>query len=304
MTSIQTQSTFPVEINHIAVGIDGYPEGRDAAALAAGLSRATGADVLLVAILSDPLVVPAAGLGWKALHKQAETTLAEVRNTLVPGARAVIETDVSVARGLERVVGREHCDILVVGSSRHGVDGSVRIVKRARQLIGAAGCVLAVAPRGLVEDGELKITRIGVGYDAGPESEAALSLAGSIARAAGAELNIRAVIDGRIPTFGLAGARGESVVAEWEELIKADVELLRLKTVEAAKRVGADARVEALSARPAHALLELGADVDLLVIGSRRWGAVARLLLGSTGEVLMHDAACPVIVVPRAHSGP
>ena len=62
--------------------------------------------------------------------------------------------------------------------------------------------------------------------------------------------------------------------------------------------------MEALSARPAHALLELGADVDLLVIGSRRWGAVARLLLGSTGEVLMHDAACPVIVVPRAHSGP
>jgi nucleotide-binding universal stress UspA family protein len=62
--------------------------------------------------------------------------------------------------------------------------------------------------------------------------------------------------------------------------------------------------VEALSERPADALLELGADVDLLVIGSRRWGPVARLLLGSTGEVLMRDAECPIVVVPRSHSGP
>jgi nucleotide-binding universal stress UspA family protein len=304
MSGIEAQSEFPVEVHRIAVGIDGYPEGRDAAALAAGLARGTGADVLLVAILGDPLVVPTAGPGWTALHHQAETTLVEVRDTLVPNARIVIETDVSVARGLERVVGRERCDILVVGSSRRGVDGSVRIGKRARQLIGDAGCALAVAPRGLVEDGELNITRIGVGYDAGPESEAALSLAGSIARASGAELWIRAVVDDRIPTFGLAGAGGERIVAEWKELIKADVELLRLNVVDAAKRIGADARVEALSERPADALLELGADVDLLVIGSRRWGPVARLLLGSTGEVLMRDAECPIVVVPRSHSGP
>jgi nucleotide-binding universal stress UspA family protein len=36
------------------------------------------------------------------------------------------------------------------------------------------------------------------------------------------------------------------------------------------------------------------------VIGSRRWGAAARLLLGSIGEALMHSARCPVMVVPRA----
>jgi nucleotide-binding universal stress UspA family protein len=56
-----------------------------------------------------------------------------------------------------------------------------------------------------------------------------------------------------------------------------------------------------LRGRPADRLLELCADVDLLVIGSRRWGAVARLMLGSTGEALMHDASCPVLVVPRPH---
>ncbi len=301
----QTQSTSrPAKVSRIAVGVDGYPEGSDAAALGAGLARATGADVVLVAVLSDPLVLPPAGLGWKDLHKQAEKTLAEIRDTLVPDARVVIETDVAVARALERVVAREHCDLLVVGSSRRALDGRVRIGNRTRALIGGAGCALAVAPRGLHHDGELRLHRIGVGYDGGPEAGAGMSFAGSIARAGGAELSIRAVVDDRIPTFGLAGPRGARVIAEWEELVRADVERLRVQTVDAAKRVGADARVEAQSGRPAQALRELCDDVDLLVIGSRRWGAVARLLLGSTGEALVHDAACPILIVPRMHDSP
>jgi nucleotide-binding universal stress UspA family protein len=51
--------------------------------------------------------------------------------------------------------------------------------------------------------------------------------------------------------------------------------------------------------RPADALLPFSEQVDLIVIGSRRWGPVARLLLGSTGEALAHDAACALLVVPR-----
>ena len=54
-------------------------------------------------------------------------------------------------------------------------------------------------------------------------------------------------------------------------------------------------------------LAELGEEVDLLVIGSRRRER-RRVLLGSTGEALMHDARCPIMVVPhpqtenRSHS--
>jgi nucleotide-binding universal stress UspA family protein len=49
--------------------------------------------------------------------------------------------------------------------------------------------------------------------------------------------------------------------------------------------------------RPADALLRLAGEVGLVVIGSRRWGPVARMLLGSTGEALRPDATCPVLVV-------
>jgi hypothetical protein len=47
----------------IAVGVDGYPEGRDAAVLGATIARATGAELMLVAIHPDPLVVVPRELG-------------------------------------------------------------------------------------------------------------------------------------------------------------------------------------------------------------------------------------------------
>ena len=38
---------------------------------------------------------------------------------------------------------------------------------------------------------------------------------------------------------------------------------------------------------------------DLLVLGSRRWGPVRRLALGSTSERVIRHTACPVLVPPR-----
>jgi nucleotide-binding universal stress UspA family protein len=67
----------------------------------------------------------------------------------------------------------------------------------------------------------------------------------------------------------------------------------------AARATEASASFDVCTGRPADALLALSEEVDLLVVGSRRWGPTARLLLGSTGEALMHDAACPVVAVPR-----
>ena len=42
---------------------------------------------------------------------------------------------------------------------------------------------------------------------------------------------------------------------------------------------------------------ELG--VDLMIIGSRGYGPLGAVFLGSVSEHLMRRAACPVIVVPR-----
>jgi len=172
----------------IAVGIDGYAEGRDAAVLGATLARATGAELMLVAVHPDPLVVLPPELGWTGMHKQAEALLRETRDAIAPHARIDVETDWSVPRALERVAARAHRDLLVVGSSRRGAAGHVRIGSRTRQLLCHCTRAPAVAPRGLSERPVRQLGRIGVGYDGDPESQAALSLAGAIALAADAKL--------------------------------------------------------------------------------------------------------------------
>jgi nucleotide-binding universal stress UspA family protein len=282
----------------IAVGVDGYPEGADAAALAAMIARATGAELLLVAVHPDPLIVLPAAVGWSAMRNDAERLLRETRDSIAPGARMVVETDWSVPRALERVVDRDHCDLLIVGSSRAGARGRVRIGTRARQLLSECTASLAVAPRGLREGSTRRLERIGLGYDGGPQSKAALTVAASIAIAARARLSVRAVVDDRLPTFGWFESSRQRVFAMWESVIEPEVESLADDARRAVAATHADAEVEVLRGGPADALRELCEHVDLLVLGSRRWGVLARVLLGSTGEALMHDASCPVLVVP------
>lgn len=51
---------------------------------------------------------------------------------------------------------------------------------------------------------------------------------------------------------------------------------------------------------PDHVLPRLGEDAELMVLGSRGRGGFASLLLGSNGIACASQAACPVVVVPRA----
>jgi nucleotide-binding universal stress UspA family protein len=103
----------------------------------------------------------------------------------------------------------------------------------------------------------------------------------------------------RLPGVGWPGFGRDQPMSMWWELTEPMVESLRGRAQAAADATGADIAVEVSRGRPADALMELAGQADLLVIGSRRWGAATRVLVGSTGEALLHDAGCPVLVVPR-----
>jgi nucleotide-binding universal stress UspA family protein len=283
----------------IAVGINGYPEGRDAAVLANLIAGVTGAELLLVAVHPDPLLVVPTELGWTAMREQSLAMLRETRDSLAPRARTVVETDWSVPRALQRVLEREHRDLLVVGSSGGGPDGVVDAGPRARQLLDSSPCPLAVAPRGLRDRTQLRLLQIGVGFDGSAESDAALALAGSLAEQAGATLLVRGVIDDRLPMLGGSSPTREEVRAMWSELAEPEVVALRERAQHATDERSAAADVDVGRGSPVEALIEVSDIVDLFVIGSRRWGTAARVLLGSTGEALMHSARCPILVVPR-----
>jgi nucleotide-binding universal stress UspA family protein len=69
----------------------------------------------------------------------------------------------------------------------------------------------------------------------------------------------------------------------------------------ALRALGAGLGTEAvvLEGDPVECLTEASADLDLLVVGSRRYGPVRSALLGGVSGPLTERAQCPVLVVPR-----
>lgn len=303
---MNVQTTTPktvtaVSLTRLAAAVDPCPEGQDAAVLGETLREALGADLMLVTIEPDlPVVVP--GLERDTLRRQAETMLRGTRDAHAPGARLAVDRDLSIARGLKRLIRTHHRDLLVVGSSRHGPVGQVSLGASTRQLLDDLHGSLAIAPRGLHDQGKLRLRRIAVGYDGGDESCAALATGAAIAAASGADLTVCSVIDDHVPAFGWPYVWLGDILEAWKDLLQDQERSLRNQVHNALASLPVTPQVEIRRDRPAHALAALSQEVDLMVIGSRRWGALARLVLGGTGERLVHGAHCSLLIVPRSGS--
>lgn len=298
LTTHPTQPITPIRLERIAAAVDSRAEGDDAAVLATAISRAVDGDLILVSIEPElPLMLP--GADSRRMRRETEAMLGRTRETFAPAARRAVDSDLSPARGLKRVLGQEHRQMVVCGS-RHGGDaGKVSIGHTTRQLVEEGHYALAIAARGLSGHGELAIKRVGVGYDGGPEACAALAWAAAIAEGCGARLLVRGVIDDRIPALGWPHLWNEPFRECWNEIMDEEVLALR-KSIEATTAglsVPVDIEVDRDVASAS--LLDLSVATDLLVIGSRRWGPVARLLLGGTGEALVRGAQCSLLIAPR-----
>lgn len=293
----------PTALQRIAAGVATDAESHDGVVLAAAIARATQApDLMLVAIEPElPLVVP--GADWRRMRRETKALLERTRDAFAPQARFAIDTDLSVARGLRRVIAVEHRQLLATGSDRHAPAGEVSIGRRTRQLLHELPCSLAIAPRGLSERPDFTLRRIGVGYDGGEEAEAALATASALATGSGAELVIRGVVDDRIPPLGWSAVWTGPIKESWEDAMEDEVNALRDRIARAAADLPVTVDAQVMRGRPGESLRTLTSELDLLVIGSRRWGPVARLLLGGTGETLAQGARCALLVVPRPHTG-
>lgn len=293
-----TNANRPGLIERVAVGVDGFNGGEDAAALGAVISAVTNADLLLITVHpSIPFPVPP-NLRWSSLRKEALQVLGGLRDSLPFEARIQATTDVSVARGLHKVARRQHRDLLIVGSPPDAEPGRVAIGRHTRQLLSYSDCALAIAPKGFASRTDFHLGRIGVGYDDSPESRAALALAASLASAAGAELTVTCVVDDRLPVLVRSALQG-LLAMQWSEAIRGEMALLRGIIRSAADELGAEVNTQVVPGTPAEELRKVSEQVDLLVIGSRRSGPVARVLLGSTGEALADGCRCPMLTVPR-----
>jgi nucleotide-binding universal stress UspA family protein len=137
--------------------------------------------------------------------------------------------------------------------------------------------------------------RILVGVDGSPASHKAARLAAEIAGRFDARLTLAYVVPRLLlppDAYGLTVAEVEA-----EHRSHAD-EVLAAARAELGE-AGAAAEVSVLYGPPAEALVEAAdaAEADLVVLGSHGRGAVARVLLGSTTDRVVHLCPRPVLVV-------
>jgi nucleotide-binding universal stress UspA family protein len=279
----------------IIAGVDGRDGGRDALAFAAALAGATESRLIAVQVYPYEVHPTRGSLAQYENALRADTQSALERTLADAGvtARALVLGDLSPAHALQRVAEGEHADLLVVGSSHRGALGHVLVGDVASSALHHAPCAVAVAPHGYAASGGAART-IGVGFDGGEESLTALEFATELASQLGAEIAIRRVIASPVPA-----AYPDGYEADWADQLERSAHAELDTALRVARERGVTVSAETVVGVPRDELVEFSRQVDLLVVGSRGWGPVRRLLLGGTADRLFRAAAAPVLAVPR-----
>ena len=274
-------------LSQIVIGYDHSDEAEDAVALTHYLARRTGARATAVSCFGMD-GIPAGERG-SAVEERAAPLFGRLRAALGEAAittRAMVES--SAARGLSDAAAELDADLIVIGSTRRGKLGRVMPGSVGERLVQGGDRPVAVAPRGYAGRRHIGIGLIAVGYQAGPEGDAALGMTASLAANLDAAVRVITVFD----------ARGYT--PRYEEHLRSVKEGLQ-HDLAAAGEALSDIEHETvlLDGDPAAWLAEQGMEVDLLVLGSRGYGPLERALLGSVSGEVMRTAPCPVVVVPR-----
>jgi len=200
----------------------------------------------------------------------------------------------SAAETLQALAESGEADLIVLGSTHHAHVGSVAPGSVAEHLLHGARCRLVIAPKGYsqADHSEDRLRVAAVGFNGMAESFAALEEAAKLASKFGGSLRVIGVAT-PVPAAGAGpGAQtGAEAGPDFQTQLNHAVAELppELRALPVYER-----------GDPVEKLLEAAEmGVDLLVLGSRGFGPVMRLLIGSVSSRVIREAACPVLVVPR-----
>lgn len=276
----------------LLVGLDKREGGQDALELARVLGGEGSSALVVTVLFAGP---------WPMEYELLTDREADDAAPLFAAARerlGAIDVETraygsgSAAGVLTRLAEEEDFDAIVVGSPHRGPIGRVMIGSVANSLLNGAPDGVAVAPRGYAGAEHDPPGTIAVAYDGTLESKAALRQAEALARRSGARIEILTVVRPPVAAPVMVPA---SYVPEYPprpEKVMGDA----LSSVDSS--LAADS--VRLDGDPATELLRACEEnVDLLVIGSRGYGPVARVLLGSVSRQVVQKAPCPVLVARR-----
>jgi nucleotide-binding universal stress UspA family protein len=284
----------------VLVGYD--PRVRDRAPVNFGLAaaRLTGAPLVIASVQLGPRVLP--GQADADLIDDCTEAIAAIEADLGAGALPIecrkLEGS-SAARALHEEAERQDAALLVVGSSRSVAD-RLLAGSTALRLLHGAPCSVALVPQGWASG--RSFATIGVAYAESEEGREALRAAHALAMRVGAALRVITAVKHEegmhleVETYvaGRAGKTLEDVEGEYR--LQAERRLREL-TAKLGNEVSIE--IDATVGDPAEVLIAVSEHLDLLVCGSRGYGPVRAVLLGSVTRRLVADAGCPILVLPR-----
>lgn len=284
--------------DRLLVAYDGSDRARDALALGRMLAHATGASLTLACAI------------YQVPEFLAATTL---RDDLRAGARLrldqgaaelddVVEAQTQVVEGrslpgaVSLLAEGEGVSAIVLGSAHRGPVGRVLAGSFGRRILDGAPCPVAVAPAGYRDRGAGPPAVIGLGFDGEPASNQALRLAVGLAGATGASLRVLTAAEPVRPLL-IAEVAPSALMDLGSALDDHAKRVLDETLAGLPSTLRADGRVVAEPAAEG-LLAEAESGLDLLVVGSRGFGAAGRVLLGSVSARLMDSCPSPLVVVP------
>jgi nucleotide-binding universal stress UspA family protein len=132
--------------------------------------------------------------------------------------------------------------------------------------------------------------------DGSPTAEKAAATAFEYAKAFGARLVIASVWDVSYEPIGIAYG---PVIPDLDHVGHTEAERLVAAAAEQAQGEGLDVETVTRRGTPVQQICAIADDYDpqLIVLGSRGWGPVRRMLFGSVSTGVLHHANQPVLVV-------
>jgi nucleotide-binding universal stress UspA family protein len=270
--------------------------GTDALALARSLGDIAGARYVTVTSYPRDRYARRPIHGWHSATPETKT-VADLAKRLLgdeSGAVTRVVGATSPARALHEAAEREQADLIVMGSSTRSAAGHVDASASRRQALQGAPCAVALAPAAFAKT-DARLAPVGVGFDGSAEARLALSSAAGLAETIGGELRVISVLARPAPAhpmFAFTSYR------EHVEQLRTEC---RSRLVDVLDDLAVSPEIEPLvvEGEPAEVLTAHADDLGLLVVGSRGYGPLRRVLLGSVSDALLERAACPAMIVPR-----
>ncbi|MCV7091206.1 universal stress protein [Mycobacterium interjectum] len=288
----------PMNRHGIVVGVDGSPASNAAVCWAARDAAMRHVPLTLVHMYSTyvptfPQIPLPAGVtvwqeqdGRQALEQAVKIAEDAVQGDHKPAISSELKCSPPVATLVEL---SEQAEMVVVGSNGRGAVGRLLLGSVSSGVVQHAKCPVAV-----IRDEDPLMPHpqqapVLVGIDGSPASELATAIAFDEASRRGVDLQaLHAWSDVQVlelPGFDWAVVKAEAErslaerLAGWQERYP-DVTVHRLLVCD----------------RPARQLIEKSESAQLVVLGSHGRGGIARTLLGSVSNAVVHSVRMPVIV--------